>query len=59
MYFYIHVVVFYFRQVFRSSNQAYIGKKRRRFLLCHQFFLLGKDVVMFQMSLYIELDHHS
>ena len=37
----------------------YIGKKGRRFQLCHQFlaiFVLGQDVVMFQMSLYIELD---
>ena len=37
----------------------YIGKKGRRFQLCHQFlaiFLLSQDVVM---SLYIELDRHS
>ena len=43
-------------QVFRSSNYAYIGKKGCRFQLCHQFlavFLLGQDMVMSQMSLYI------
>ena len=48
-----------FLQVFRSSNYAYRGKKGRRFQLCHQFlavFLLGQDMVMSQMSLYIELD---
>ena len=39
-----------------------IGKKGRRFQLCHQFlavFLLGQDMVESQMSLYIELDRHS
>ena len=39
----------------------YIGEKRRRFQLCHHslaIFLLGQDVVMSQMSLYIELDCH-
>ena len=58
----IHVVVLCLLQVFRSSNYAYVGKKGRRFQLCHQFlavFLLGQDVVMAQMSLYIELDRHS
>ena len=40
----------------------YIGKKGRRFQLFHQFlavFLLGQDIVMAQISLYIELDRHS
>ena len=58
----LHVVVLCFLQVFRSSNFACIGKKGRRFQLCHQFlavFLLGQDMVMSQMSLYIELDRHS
>ena len=34
----LHVVVLCFLQVFRSSNFAYIGKKGRRFQLCHQFW---------------------
>ena len=58
----LHVVVLCFLQVFGSSNHEYIAKKGRRFQLCHQFwavFLLGQDVVMAQMSLYIELDRHS
>ena len=36
-----------------------IGKKVRRFQLCHQLlamFILCQDVIMSQMSLYIELD---
>ena len=50
MYFY-YVVVLCFLQVFRSSNYAYyyIGKKGRKFQLCHQFlavFLLGRGMVM-------------
>ena len=52
------LVVLCFLQVFRSS----IYKKGRRFQLCHQFlavFLLGRDTVMAQMSLHIELDCHS
>ena len=43
-------------------HNYYIDKKGLSFQLCHQFlaiFLLGKDVVMSQMSLYIELDCHS
>ena len=56
----LHVVVLCFLQVFRSSNYAYIiGIKGR---LCHQclaVFFLGQDMVMSQMSLYIELDRHS
>ena len=58
----LHVVVLCFLQVFGSSNHEHIAKKGRRFQLCHQFwavFLLGQDVVMAQMSLYIELDRHS
>ena len=58
----MNVVVLCFLQVFRSSNFAYIGKKGRRFQLCHQFWavlLLGQDMVMSQMSLYIDLDRHS
>ena len=46
------IAVLYFLQVFRSSNLAYIGRKGRRFQLCHQFlaaFLLGQDMVMSQM----------
>ena len=46
---FLHVVVLCFLQVFRSSRYAYIGKKGRRFQLCHQFvavFLLGQDMVM-------------
>ena len=58
----ICTVVLCFLQVFRSASYAYIGKKGRRFQLCHQFlaiFLLGQDMAMSQMSLYIELDRHS
>ena len=43
-------------------NAYIIGKKGRRFQLCHQFlaiFLLGQDVVMSHMSLYLKLDCHS
>ena len=38
-----------------------IDKKGLRFQLCHQFlaiFLLGQDVVMSQMSLYIDRLQH-
>ena len=51
------VVVMCFPQVFRSS---FLGRKVCRFQLCHQFltiFLLGRDVLMSQMSLYIRLNH--
>ena len=39
-----------------------VGKKERRFQLCYQFLallLLGQDIIMSPMSLYIELDCHS
>ena len=47
---------------FLEVQIMHIDKKGRRFQLCHQFlavFLLGQDMVMSQMSLYIELDRHS
>ena len=47
---------------YKFLEVACIGKKRRRFQLCHQFlavFLLGQDMEMAQKCLYIELDHHS
>ena len=52
-------VVLCFLQVF---SMYIIGKKGCRFQLCHRFlavFLLGQDMVMSQMSLYIELEFHS
>ena len=55
----LHVVVLCFLQV---SDFAIIGGKGCGFQLGHQFlavFPLGPDMVMFQMSLYIKLDHHS
>ena len=64
---YMYVVVLCFLQVFSSLDKlciysVYLGKKGRRFQLCHQFwavFLLSQDVVMSYMSWYIELDRHS
>ena len=52
-----YVLVLCFLQVFISSVFAYIRKQGRRFQLCHQFlavFLLGQDMVMSKMSLYIQ-----
>ena len=60
----LHVVLLCFLQVFgfKLFRIIIIGKMGRRFKLCHQFLavlLPGQDVVMSQMSLYMELDRHS